>query len=99
MKVISESEVAQSCPTLSYGLQPSRLLRPWDFLGKSTGVGCHCLLRDNGKDKYKILVRLGAREGLNIKCPGENIYDLKNYPSSSVFSKVDPKPQFQTLLR
>ena len=18
---------------------------PWDFLGKSTGVGCHCLLR------------------------------------------------------
>ena len=27
------------------GLQPTRLLRPWDFLGKSTGVGCHCLLR------------------------------------------------------
>ena len=26
------------------GLQPSRLLRPWDFPGKSTGVGCHCLL-------------------------------------------------------
>ena len=25
-------------------LQPTRLLRPWDFLGKSTGVGCHCLL-------------------------------------------------------
>ena len=20
-------------------------LRPWDFPGKSTGVGCHCLLR------------------------------------------------------
>ena len=27
-----------------YGLQPSRLLRPWDFPGKSTGVGCNCLL-------------------------------------------------------
>ena len=27
----SESEVAQSCPT------------PWDFPGKSAGVGCHCL--------------------------------------------------------
>ena len=26
-------------------LQPSRLLHPWDFPGKSTGVGCHCLLR------------------------------------------------------
>ena len=24
-----------------HGLQPTRLLRPWDFPGKSTGVGCH----------------------------------------------------------
>ena len=24
--------------------QPTRLLRPWDFTGKSAGVGCHCLL-------------------------------------------------------
>ena len=27
-------------------LQPTGLLRPWDFLGKSTGVGCHCLLQN-----------------------------------------------------
>ena len=27
-----------------HGLQPTRLLRPWDFPGKSTGVGCLCLL-------------------------------------------------------
>ena len=26
-------------------LQPTRLLRPWDFPGKSTGVHCHCLLQ------------------------------------------------------
>ena len=94
MKVKSESEVTQSCPTVcdpidvsppgspvpgilqartwsglpfpspmqesekrkgscsvmsnsqrSHGLQPTRLLRPWDFPGKSTRVGCHCLLR------------------------------------------------------
>ena len=25
--------------------QPTRLLHPWDFPGKNTGVGCHCLLR------------------------------------------------------
>ena len=46
MKVKSESEVAQSCPTQRpHGLQATRLHRPWDFPGKSTGVGCHCLLR------------------------------------------------------
>ena len=27
-----------------HGLQPTRLLRPWDFPGKRTGVGCHGLL-------------------------------------------------------
>ena len=26
------------------GLQPARLLCPWDFPGKDTGVGCHFLL-------------------------------------------------------
>ena len=45
MKVKSESEVAQSCRE-THGLQPTRLLCPWNFPGKSTGVGCHCLLSD-----------------------------------------------------
>ena len=27
------------------GLQPTRLLRPWDSPGKKTGVGCHFLLQ------------------------------------------------------
>ena len=45
MKVKSESEVAQLCPTQRpHGLQPTQLLRPWDFPGKSTGMGCLCLL-------------------------------------------------------
>ena len=42
-----------------HGLQPTRLLHPWDFPGKSTGVGCHCLLRFPywhwGKNPQKIL--------------------------------------------
>ena len=29
----------------SHGLQPARLLCPWDFPGKNTGVGCHFLLQ------------------------------------------------------
>ena len=40
---------AQSCPTLCtpapHGLQFIRLLCPWNFPGKNTGVGCHCLLQ------------------------------------------------------
>ena len=40
-----ESEFPQSCPTFeTHGLQPTRLLCPWDFPGKSPGVGCHCYL-------------------------------------------------------
>ena len=38
--------VAQLCPTLGpHRLQPTRLLCPWDFPGKDTGVGCHFLLQ------------------------------------------------------
>ena len=29
---------------VTHGLQPTRLLCPWEFPGKSTGVGCQCLL-------------------------------------------------------
>ena len=42
LKVKSLSRVWPQGP---HGLQPSRLLHPWDFPRKSTGVGCHCLLR------------------------------------------------------
>ena len=34
-----------SDPQRPHGLQPTRLLLPWDFLGNSTRVRCHCLLR------------------------------------------------------
>ena len=36
----------QSCPTVRpHRWQPTRLPRPWDSPGKSTGVGCHFLLQ------------------------------------------------------
>ena len=34
------------------GLKPTRLLHPWDFPGKSTGVGCHCLLQWAGMGEF-----------------------------------------------
>ena len=40
-----------------HGLQPTRLLYPWDFPGKSTGVSCHFLLQG-------ILLTQGSNSGL-----------------------------------
>ena len=39
--------VSQSCliSLQPHGLQPDRLLCPWDFQGKGTGVGCHSFLQ------------------------------------------------------
>ena len=42
--------VCKVAPVLSdslrpYGLQPTRLLCPWDSPGKNAGVGCHALLQ------------------------------------------------------
>jgi len=40
------AKLLQSCLTVwPYGLQPARLLCPWDSPGKNTGVGCHALLQ------------------------------------------------------
>ena len=41
-----------------HGLQPTRLLLPWDFPGKRTGVGCHCLLqcKDNSWVFFLLLI-------------------------------------------
>ena len=41
--VLSHSVMTNSLQ--AHGLQPSRLLCPWDFPDKNTGVGCHALLQ------------------------------------------------------
>ena len=42
------SEVSQLCPTLCDPMdcKPARLLHPWTFLGKDTGMRCHFLLQE-----------------------------------------------------
>ena len=49
----------------SHGLQPTRLLCPSDFPGKSTGVGCHCLLHSlyfsfwlSGHNNFKLFLKV-----------------------------------------
>ena len=47
-KLLLLSYLVMSNSVWPHGLQATRLLHPWDFPGKSTGVGCHCLhLRSN----------------------------------------------------
>ena len=41
--VLSRSVMSSSLQP--HGLQPARLLSPWDFPGKNTGVGYHALLQ------------------------------------------------------
>ena len=49
-----------------HGLQPTGLLRPWDSPGKSTGVGCHCLIRTEppGKPKNTGVGSLSLLQGI-----------------------------------
>ena len=54
MKVKSLSRVRLFASSRPHGLQPTRLLHPWDFPGKSTGMGCHCLLfKENQNSQFQ----------------------------------------------
>ena len=63
---MQESEKCEwSCSVVSdsswpHGLQPTRRLRPWDFPGKSTGVGCHCLLLRKTRHCQRIIKAVKA---------------------------------------
>jgi len=58
------NDLLWSCSVVSnslqpHGLQPARLLHPWDFPGKNTGVGCHFLLQ-------RIFPTHGSNLGLSL---------------------------------
>ena len=75
-----ESEVAQSCPTLCDPMDCSltRFLRPWDFPGKTTGVGCHFLLQE-----------VFPIQGLNpgLPCCRQMLYHLSHQGRVPIFMK------------
>ena len=79
--------VAQLCPTLCDpdGLEPTRLLCPWDSPGKNTGVGCHFLLvMLNNLPKVHIVMGFpGSSAGKESTCnPGDpsSIPQLRRSP-------------------
>ena len=58
-----------------HGLQPTRLLCPWDFPGKSTGVGCHCLLQ------YFTIVFFNSNECWKLKQNIKSLIGTRSNPS------------------
>ena len=65
--------VATLCPTLlrPHGLQPVRLLCPWDFRSKNTGVDCHFLPRGSLQPRDQSHVSCTAGEFSTTEPPGK----------------------------
>ena len=70
-----------SNPQQSHGLCPTRLLHPWGFPDKSSGVGYHCLLRirDYIRDYYQ---KLYANKM-------DNVEEMDKFLVKYNFSKLD----------
>ena len=77
-----------------YGLQLTRLLCPWDFPGKKTGVGCHFLLQGFFPNR-------GLNSGLlhcrHILLLSEPLKWLGEDPIHSKLELKDVNDYFQTL--
>ena len=72
-----------------HGLQPTRLLRPWDFPGKSTGVGCHCLLRPGGASSKEPACK--CRKGNKVYKTAKKVaLELGTWPLLLTPRKPDP---------
>ena len=59
-----------------HGLQPTRLLHPWDFPGKSPGVGCHCLLQCRKVKSEREVAQscLTLRDPMDCSPPGSSVH-------------------------
>ena len=82
MKVKSENEVAQSCPTLCDPRgQPTRLPHPWDSPGKNTGVGCHFLLQCRKvKNESEVIQSCPTlSDPMDCSLPGSSIHGFSRH--------------------
>ena len=82
------------------GLQPTRLLHPWDFPSKSTGVGCHCLLLNFSLNSNKTLEFLWIINKGNtiIICTGNNCDYNKNRNHGYFHITLKLLPIFQNVI-
>ena len=72
MLCVSRSVVPDS--SRPHGLQPTRLLCPWDFPGKDTGVGSISFSRGS------------SRNGKNLNCPKARLWSCSSQVNSSLQS-------------
>ena len=61
-----------------HGLQPTRLLRPWDSPGENTGVGCHFLLQCMKVESESEVVQscLTLSDPMDCSVPGSSIHGI-----------------------
>ena len=61
-----------------HGLQPTRLLRLWDCPGKSTGVGCPCLLQCMKVKRESEVTQscLTLRDPMDCSLPGSSVHGI-----------------------
>ena len=78
MEDVRACSVTKLCPSLlqSHGLQPTRLLCPWDFPGKNTGGGCHALLQGIVPTQELNLCFLYCRRPLPLSHLGRPMEDV-----------------------
>ena len=87
----------------SHGLQPTRLLHPWDFPGKSAGVGRHCLLHlfllNQSKLFGFLIISFGTK---NLLILGNNFHLIASWYTLQDYTKVshaaeclDPKTKVE----
>ena len=81
-----------------HGLQPTRLLCPWDFPDKGTGVGCHCLLQYSYIVKSLSRVRLcDPMEGNLPRSAVHGIFQARILEWAAIsFSRGSSQPRDRT---
>ena len=64
--------------------QPTRLPRPWDFPGKSTGVGCHCLLLYSMPFQPAGTLETVNNHPCEVRCPAQRCHLYKPWANSLI---------------
>ena len=66
-----------------------KFLRPWDFPGKSTGVGCHCLLHKAAEMEANKTHRSLASGASSLEGIGVEGREVKSTETDSLMSQYD----------